>query len=143
MKVEIFKLCDFAQADSAGKLTIVGIFDIIHAKITPATHGLCSLVIRMQFDKAEEGEKKIKLSFVDTDGKLVMPPTEAQIQVRIASNGSHANLQGVFLFPQITFPHFGEYLIELEIDGKLVTSTSVSVRQTPTVDHPQTPPQPA
>jgi hypothetical protein len=143
MKVEIFKLCDFAQTDSVGKLTIVGIFDVIYAKEIPAAHGLCALAIEMRFERNEDGLKKIKISFIDADGKSIMPAIETQLVVRIAPNEVHAKLQAVVLIPQLTIPKFGEYSIDLVIDEQQVTSTSVFVRQAPTLAHPPTPPQTA
>lgn len=141
MKVEIFKLCDFAQTDSGGKLTIVGIFDVIYAREIPATHGLCALAIEMRFERNEDGLKKIKISFIDADEKSIMPAIETQLVVRTAPNEVHAKLQAVVLIPQLTIPKFGEYSIELAIDGQRVTSTSVFVQHLPTIPHPPTPPQ--
>jgi hypothetical protein len=137
MKVEVFSLCDFASADVVGKMNIIGIFDTVFAKETPATHSFCA-----RFDKVEEGLKKIKISFIDSDGKLIMPAIEAQIQVQAAPNGLHANVQVVSLIQQIKLPNFGEYSIDLAIDGRQEASTPLYVRQLPILPpHLQTPPQ--
>jgi hypothetical protein len=142
MKVEIFNMCDFAQADSVGKLNILGIFSVIHAAQFPATHGLCALAIKLRFDKSEEGIKKFKISLIDSDGKSIMPPTEAQVHVRIPPNEPHANIQIVTLFPQLTFPHFGEYSVDLNIDGRQEASTPIFLKQAPTIPpHLQPPPK--
>jgi hypothetical protein len=133
MKVEIFSLCDFASADAAGKLNIIGIFDTIFARETPATHGLCALAIRMRFDKIEEGLKKIKISFTDSDGKLVMPAVEAQVGIQVPSNLQSANAQVVSMMMQLHLPNFGEYSIDLAVDGRQEASTPLFVRQAPVI----------
>ena len=94
MKAEIFCLCDFAAADSGGKLTIVGVFDTIWAREVPATHGLCALALRIRFERIEEGLKKLKVSFIDSDGNPVMPAMEMQIPVQIPPHLQQAHISG-------------------------------------------------
>ena len=77
MKVEVFVLCDAATIDAGGKLNILGIFDRIHAKEAPASHPLCSLAIRLRFERIEEGPKRVRVSFVNADGVSVMPTLDA------------------------------------------------------------------
>jgi hypothetical protein len=144
MKVEIMAMCDFAQADPVGKLTIVGIFDTIHAVEVPKIQGLCALAIKMRFDKSEEGLKKINISIADSSGKSIMPSIEALIQITRPPNTTQANLQIVSLIPQLSFPNFGEYSVDLNIDGKREASTPIFLRQAPIIRrHLQTPPQTA
>ena len=140
MKVEIFNLCDFATADSSGKLTVVGVFDTIWAREVPANYGLCALAIRLRFDKIEEGLKKLKISFVDTDGNPVMPALEMQLQVQVPPVFQQSNVQAVFLIPQIRLPNFGEYAIDLAVEGRQEASTPLFVRQLIIPPHLQTPP---
>ena len=141
MKVEIFNLCDFAQTDANGKLSLIGIFDIINVKQVPATHNFCSLVAKIRFDKNEEGVKKIRISINDLDGKSIIPTMDMITPVNIPRNQTHANIQVVSLIPQIKFPYFGEYLIGLDIDGRQAASATIYVRQLPTISppHPQIP----
>jgi hypothetical protein len=143
MRVEIFSLCDFASADASGKLTIVGVFDTIWAREVPATHGLCAIALRIRFDRIEEGLKKLKISFIDWDGNPVMPAMELQIQVQIPPIVQQANVQVVFLIPQLKLPHFGEYAVDLAVDSRQEASTPLFVRQVPIIPPlPQTPPPP-
>ena len=142
MKVEIFSLCDFASADGSGKLNIIGVFDTIWAREVPATHGFCALAIRIRFDKIEEGLKKFKVSFIDSDGNPIMPAMEMQIQVQIPPQVQQANVQVVFLIPQLKLPNFGEYSIDLAVDSRQEASTPLDVRQLPIIPpHSQTPSQ--
>jgi hypothetical protein len=131
MKVEVFSLCDFATVDAAGKMTIVGIFDTIYSRQIPITHGLCALAIRISFGRVEEGVKKFKLSFIDADGSSVMPAMEAQIPVQIGPQQSNPTAQVVSIMSQIKLPNFGEYSIDLAIDGRLEASVPLYVKPVP------------
>lgn len=139
MKVEVFNLCDFASADAGGKLNIIGIFDALYAKEAPVTHGLCALAVRIRFDSIEVGLKKIRISFTDSDGKLIMPAMEAQIAVQIGSNQPSATAQIVSIMMQLHLPSFGEYSIDLAVDGRQEASTPLYVRQLIIPPHLQKP----
>lgn len=136
MKVEIFNLCDFASADIGGKLNIIGVFDTIWARGKPITYGMFTIVARIRFEKIEEGTKKIKISVVDADGNPVMPVIETQIPVRIPTLSPTATAQVVSLVSQIKLPNFGEYSVDLAIDGRQEAALPFYVREAP-----QIPPQ--
>lgn len=143
MKVEIFSLCDFASADAAAKLNIIGVFDTLWAREAPITHGLCVLAARIRFERIEEGLKRIKISLVDADGNPVLPAMEAQIPVQVAQHGLSAIAQVVSIMSQIKLPNFGEYSIDLAIDGRHEASTPLYVKQFPVAPPTQSqlPPQ--
>jgi len=71
MDIQVAVLCD-AATDYNLKLNILGTFDTIYTAQLPAIHPQCSIALRMTFSKGEEGAHKVKLNFVDEDGKLVM-----------------------------------------------------------------------
>jgi hypothetical protein len=129
MKTELFCLCDFASAEPTGKMNVVGIFDAIYAMEAPAAHGLCSIAIKIRFGKAEEGLKKLRISFVDSDGNPVLPSMEMQIHVLVQAPAQSATVQVVSLIPQIRFSKFGEYSIDLAIDGRQEASIPLFVHQ--------------
>jgi len=137
MKVEIFNLCDFAAADSVGKLTMVGVFDVLWAREAPITHGLCALAVRIRFGKIEEGIKNIKISLTDSDGRLMMPAMELQAPVRIDPDSPTAIGQVVSIISQLRLPNFGEYAVDLAIDGRQEASTPLFVKQLPAPQQPQ------
>ncbi len=131
MKAELFVLCD-AATDYQGKLNILGTFDAIWSKQIPAVHPFCSVALRLRFLKIEEGEHKIKISIVNEDGAAVMKPVEANVNIhfRHAQFASIAanmilNLQG------LKFPGYGEYSIDLAIDGRHEASLPLYVNKVP------------
>jgi len=128
MKVEIFTLCSFANVEN-GRLNILGTIDAVNAHQIPAIIPMCALAMKMRFDKIEEGTKKIRMSFIDADGKSVMPTLEAAMQFRINPEMTTASVPFVMIIQQLKLPHFGEYSIDLAIDGRQEASIPLFVRQ--------------
>ena len=129
MKVEIFTLCDAATADSGGKLNILGSFDRINAAGIPVTHPLCALAMKLRFERLEEGEKRIRISFVDTDGTAVMPTLDAGTRVTFPPGESSVTACFVLQIQQMKLPNYGEYSIDLAVDGRHEASIPLFVKQ--------------
>ena len=128
MKVEIFTLCDAATADAGGKLNILGSFDRINAAQVPVTHALCALAIKLRFERLEEGQKRIRISFMDTDGTAVMPTLDAGTQVSFPPGEHTVTACLVLQIQQMKLPNYGEYSIDLGVDGRHEASIPLFVR---------------
>ncbi len=118
MKVEIFTLCDAATVDAGGKLNILGSFDRLNAKQVPVTHPQCSLAIKLRFERVEEGQKRLRIAFVDSDGVAVMPTIDAATEVRFLGNDSTSTASLALNIQQLKLPRFGEYSIDLALDDR-------------------------
>jgi len=129
MKIEIFNLCDFASYDGSGKLNVIGVFDTIWAREAPFVYDLCTLAIRIRFEKLEEGVKKLKISFVDADGKSILPVMEPQVLAQVPPNMSSSTVHVVSMMSQTRFPSFGDYSVHLAVEGRQEASTPLWVRQ--------------
>ncbi len=129
MEIEIFTLCDAATKDSSGKLNILGAFNTINVIQTPTTHPFCALAIKLRFEKIEEGNKTMKISFVDADGKSVLPTLEQNFTVKVPPDESTANVSLALIIPQLKLENFGDYSIGIAIDGRIEGSTPLYVRK--------------
>ena len=118
MKVEIFTLCDAATTDAAGKLNILGSFDRLNARQAPVTHPQCALALKLRFERLEEGQKRIRIAFVDSDGASVMPTLDTTTQVQFRPDDSSATASLVLVIQQLQLPRFGEYSIDLAVDDR-------------------------
>jgi hypothetical protein len=128
MKVEIFTLCD-AATSHGGKLNILGSFDMIIIKQTPIVYPSCSVAIKLRIEKIEEGNKKLRISFVDADGKYILPPLEQTFTVKVVPGLSTASANLVLSIQQLKLENFGDYSIDLAIDGRLEGSIPLYVRK--------------
>jgi hypothetical protein len=118
MKVEIFTLCDAATTDAGGKLNILGSFDRLMAREAPIVHPQCALAIKLRFERIEEGAKRLRVAFVDSDGTPVMPSIDATTHVRFTAEDPTATASLVLNIQQLKLPRFGEYSIDLAVDER-------------------------
>ena len=128
MKVELFALAD-AATDSAGKLNILGIYDTIQAQRVPAVHGRCAIVIKIRFERIERGDHRLRLSIVDQDGQPVIPALDAPMTMQFPDQMPSAAAQLILDLQNLEFKKFGEFSVDLAIDGRQEASIPVFVRQ--------------
>ena len=137
MDIQIAALCD-AATDSHGKLNILGTFDTINAGQMPAVHPQCSIALRLVFSKMEEGQKEMKLTFVDEDGKLVMPGIDIPVDVQVPDDTSFISRNFIINIQQLRFERAGLYGIDIAVAGHHIGSIPLLVRQTaPTEPAPE------
>jgi len=128
MNVQVAVLCD-AAADYHGKLNLLGTFDTVFTQKLPAVHPQCAIVLRIVFDRIEEGEHKLKLNFVNEDGKLVMPSMDVPVQVAFPGDTTFASRNFIVNIQQLKLEKAGLYSIDVALDGRQLTSIPLCVRQ--------------
>lgn len=137
MDIQTAVLCD-AATDNNGKLNILGTFDTIYTSQLPAIHPQCSIAIRMTFGKVEEGTHKVKLNFVDEDGKSVMPPIEIPFDVAVPEETIFLSRNFIVNIQKLKFEKEGLYSIDIAVNGRQEGNIPLLVKIPP----PQnTPPQ--
>lgn len=132
MKIELFALADYA-ADQAGKLTIVGVFDTLFGRTLPIVHDAVSIVVKLRFEKIEEGTKRIRLNLTDADGKLILPSIDLPIEVRMKDDQHTSTSQIVAKIGGLKIERPGEYSFDLAIDGRHEASIPLFVKVLPKV----------
>jgi len=130
MNVEVLVLCD-AATDTGGKLNLLGAFDTIYARQIPVVHQHCSIAVRLRFSQVEAGEHRLRLSIIDADGRKVIPDMDGSLQVRLAERQITAAVNLVINLQQVKFAAYGEYRIDLAVDGTAVGSLPFYVRPLP------------
>jgi hypothetical protein len=127
MRVEIFTLCDAATLDTGGKLNILGSFDRLYAREEPVIHPQCSLAMKLRFERVEEGRKRIRIAFIDSDGAPVMQPMEASTDVQFRGGEATATALLALNIHQLRVPRFGEYSIDLAVEDRQEASIPLYV----------------
>jgi hypothetical protein len=130
MDIQVAVLCD-AATDNNGKLNILGTFDTIYTARLPETHPQCSIAIRMTFNKVEEGAHKVKLNFVDEDGKSVMPPIEMPVEVLVPEETIFLSRNIIVNIQKLRFEKEGLYSIDIAVDGRQEGSIPLLVKIAP------------
>ncbi|MHC5119734.1 MAG: DUF6941 family protein [Planctomycetota bacterium] len=130
MNMEAFLLCD-AATDQNGKLNVLGAFDNIFAKETPVRHRGCSIAARIRFSKIEAGDHSVEIFIVDADGNSIGPKLEGGISVRIGDNAPDAVVNLILNMQNLEFQQYGQYQIDLAIDGAVLASLPLHIRAVP------------
>jgi len=130
MDIEAFLLCDWAT-DQYGKLNVLGAFDTIYTANMPATHATCAIAARIRFTQIEQGQHHIKINFIDQDGNSIIPTMEHTLDVTIRDEDSSV-IRNIILYLQgFKLKAYGDYRIDLSIDGKQASSIPFKVRRVP------------
>jgi hypothetical protein len=130
MNIEAFLLCD-AATDQQGKLNVLGAFDNIFTAKMPAIHPACSIAARIRFEKIEEGNHPIKINIMDADGKAICSKLEGNISVRIGDDVDSSVVNLILNMQRLEFKAYGQYRIDLAIDGQMQSSLPFYVREVP------------
>src|SRR6185295_16089127 len=127
MNIQIAALCD-AATDYGGKLNLLGTFDTIVTQQLPAFHPQCSIALRVVFSRVEEGQHKVKMNFVDEDGRFVMPSIDLPAEVAFPPDASFVARNFIINIQQLKFEKPGQYAIDIAIDGRQESSIPLQVR---------------
>ena len=130
MDIQVAVLCD-AATDYKGKLNLLGTFNSVHARELPANYPQCSIVLRVVFKVVEEGSHKLRINFVDEDGKFVMPSIELPFEVKVTENDSFAYRNFILNIQRLKFEKFGQHAVDIAIDGRQEASIPLEVKQIP------------
>ena len=130
MDIQIAVLCD-AATNTHEKLNILGTFDTIYSPKFPAVHPQCAVAIRMSFNKSEEGSHKVKLQFVDEDGKPFIQPIEMPVEVVVPEDSIFLSRNFIVNFQNLKFEKEGLYSVDIALDGRREGGIPQLVRQPP------------
>jgi len=128
VNIEVYSLCDAATND-LGKLNLLGAFDSILASQLPVIHSQCTIALRMRFDSIERGEHKVAVTFVDLDGKNIIPPANGTINVNFPDGQRSGSANLILNIQRLKLEKYGEYSIDLAIDGRSEGSLPLFVIQ--------------
>lgn len=116
-KLNFLHVCENAFLTEGNKnLNLIGIFDTIFSKGFPTTHPRFSVVVNLS---AETSSHKTILVIKKSDQKLF------ELNTTFEGN-RHQIIQSFVNFP---FPEEGVYLIEINLDGSFLGSTTVNLKK--------------
>jgi hypothetical protein len=130
MQIEAFCLCDAATAEPSGKLNILGTFDTIWFPSMPAVYPQCTIALRIRFEAIERGEHRIAVNFVNSDGQHLVPPTNGVINITFSNEEQRSAAANLVLNIQgLKLDGYGEYSIDLAIDGRAMANLPLFIKQ--------------
>ena len=126
MNIQVAVLCDSAT-EYQNRLCILGIFDTTRTHQLPATKSQCSIALQILWTKIEEGSHTIKTKFMDDDGNPTLKPVNSSVEVIIPPISSFVTTNHILNIQQLKFTKTGNYLIVIDIDGKMATEIQLQV----------------
>ena len=136
MNIQVAVLCD-AATDDNGKLNLLGTFDTICTQQLPAAHPQCAIALRVTFGQEDEGEHKLRMSFVDADGRSIMPSIDMPVSVVLPEESLFLTRNFIVNIQHIKFEQPGLYSIDISFDDKPKGNIPLLLKLIPP------PPQPA
>jgi hypothetical protein len=130
MNIQVAVLCDAATEDN-GKLNLLGAFDTIFAPQLPAVHPQCAVALRVTFMSGDEGAHKLKLNFVNADGRAIMPPIEIPVAVALPDDVHFLTRNFIVNIQGLKFPEIGLYSVDVRLDDKSQAGIPLSVKHLP------------
>ena len=122
-------MCD-AATDDNGKLNLLGAFDTIYTQQLPAVHPQCSIALRLTFGSEDEGARKLRLSFVDADGRSIMPGIDIPVDVTLPGDSHFGTRNFIVNIQQLKFEQPGLYSIDIALDEKTQSNIPLLVKYT-------------
>ena len=119
MHVDFAVLADYALIDQQGKLSVLGIFQHVWVASFPAVHPRTHLVLRVRGRRTEIGEHRIRIRFVDDDGKELMGG-EGTVQFGEPPAGITEVEAGAVLVFDVPLPHPGSYAFEIGLNESML-----------------------
>jgi hypothetical protein len=127
MNIQVAVLCDAATEDN-GKLNLLGAFDTIYAPQLPAVHPQCAVALRLTFMSGDEGERKLKLNFVNADGRAIMPSIEIPVTVLLPEDVHFVTRNFIVNIQQLKFAEAGLYSVDVRLDDKSQGNIPLSIK---------------
>jgi hypothetical protein len=130
MNIQVAVLCDAATEDN-GKLNLLGAFDTIYAQQLPAVHPQCSLALRVTFGHEDEGDRDLRLNFVDADGRAIMPQIPIPLKVTLPGDSHFSTRNFIVNIQQLKFDNPGLYSMDISLNGRTHASIPMLIKFTP------------
>ena len=128
MQLEACLICD-AASDYQGKLCVLGAFDTLAAPAAPVNQPHCAVVVRMRFQRSEEGKHRVRLMLIDEDGKPVGPRIDGESEIRVLPGRESVVANLILNMNHLVLPAFGTYHFDLVVDGDLKARLPLHVLQ--------------
>jgi len=136
MEVDFAFLSDKADIVNGKLYVLGGAFDTIFSKQAPIRHPGMTLALRFLVSPAElDREHKIEVIVIDGDGKkIISVPGQMTVKRPPESTGGYkVPFLSSLNFYNVQFENFGDYSIEVLLNGSSIKSVPLRVLQIPEI----------
>ncbi len=131
MRVALGVLADYANVTADGKLNIMGVFQIVYAAQFPYVHPQMHLVLTLEADPSEAGNKKqLEIKLMGPDGApLLAVGGELEVPKGSPFPGAAIGLNHILGFQGVRFDKPGDYQFAVLVGGDHKQSIRLKVLQ--------------
>jgi hypothetical protein len=116
MRLMMLLAADYATVDASGKLNILGAFHSIHSRTFPIKHTLMFLVVKLQPELGEYGDKRrLRITLNDQDG-FEMVNIASDFEVPKSTGRRLPEFNAVVGFRDVEFAKPGRYDFRVFVD---------------------------
>lgn len=116
-------ICEYARIDQNGSVSIIGIFNTIHVPGVPANFPFFHVITNLSGQNGEKFQFMTRIS--NPDGSILRSAPESDILI----HQEDENVNQINGYIGLVLPMFGDYSVELLIDGTVVHSIPFRVIQ--------------
>lgn len=133
MRIELAVIAEYAILDVQGKMSMLGIFDVIGATQFPLVYPRLFVCLRIATQSIEIGSKhRVSLQLHTEDGQPLGPRLQNEITVNAGPvPGMVSYTQAVLGFDGLMFPRDGMYSFDVAIDDNHQRSIPLCVTTVP------------
>jgi len=130
MFVKYAFLAESVSFDVTGKMSAIGIFEVINALKFPAVQLNMHLVANLEGTIGEKGEHSISIELRDRDGNRLFPPFEQKLMMGPPTI-THGVLRAGFVLKvqAVQFPKAGQYEFVVFADERFLHRITFEVQQ--------------
>ncbi len=128
MELRIGVVADIVNMTTDGKINIIGMFDGVFAASAPAVHPSLYIYAQLHARVADGTEHTAQIAVVNADGQEIVPRSpELPLSFGVEGPGRPLIGQLVVHMPHLRFPEFGDYEVQVFVDGRFVGDISISL----------------
>ena len=122
---------DYASEDTKKKLSINGVFDVIHAENTPAMHPGLFLVGNIKVYDKNLDSVYIDVKITDEENKSITERDVPRLELTLPNKGNNErSITIIYNIRNVKFDNFGKYRFVVEMLGEKVAETVINIRKT-------------
>lgn len=124
-------VCDRAVATKDGKLDVYGVFNDLFAPGFPARQERMTLVLCLEWDRADEGRFSFKVDLVDPSGRPIMT-LDGQTDVdRRAPDQPPARTRLIMPLKDVVFTRAGAFRFTVRVKGQELRGPALHLMESP------------
>jgi hypothetical protein len=128
VKADFFHVADEAVISREGKLSAIGIFDVIWTEAVPAVHPKLALLAHVSGALHEGSRHDYQIHFVDEDGTIVWASPVGEFELHPRGPGYPLTGGVAATLTLLVLPQFGDFAFKLLVDGEPIRTVSLAVR---------------